>query len=72
MDVLVESEVRPMLQQPHEQGVQPVVKDTRSSPLKSMASTIASAASLMETSSSSPTVEMGMIEAGGPILLQRG
>lgn len=35
------------------------LKDTMSSPLKSMASTIASAASLMETSSSSPTVGNG-------------
>lgn len=45
------------------EGGQPAVKDTTSSPLNSMASAMASAASRMETSSSSPTVEEGRIVA---------
>lgn len=66
--VLVKSEVPPTcrISATSKEGGQPAVKDTTSSPLKSMASTIASAASLMETSSSSPTMKKGMMVAVPP------
>lgn len=66
--VLLKSEVLPTchISPTNKEGGQPVVKDTTSSPLKSMASTIASAASLMETSSSSPTMKKSMMVAVPP------